>query len=290
MTRLVVGLGATLLLSAGCDDQRFTQPVTLGGAQVAAATLNRGLKSYNRYCSGCHGRQGDGKAPTSTSMKPRPRDFTRGRFKYHSAAGDLPTDEDLVRTIRGGLQGTHMPAWPDIPEPDLRALVQYIKTFSPRWRKERPGRPLSVTPDPWGAKGRSAAILAGEAVYHGKARCWSCHPAYVDRTSLKRLAAAAADVPGVEARSWQATVHRAAPVKTAYGELAPPDFLSDTVRQARDLESLYRTIAVGVGGTPMPRWQERLSARQLWALAYYVQNLVDKKGTPAAEALRKSLR
>jgi hypothetical protein len=43
-------------------------------------------------------------------MFPRPRDFSSGKFKYKStAAGEPPTDEDLLRTIRDGLPASAMP-------------------------------------------------------------------------------------------------------------------------------------------------------------------------------------
>ena len=64
---------------------------------MSAETLNRGQVHFRRHCAGCHGRKGDGKAPSATGMKPLPRDFTRGFFKYKSVVGDsLPTDEDLL--------------------------------------------------------------------------------------------------------------------------------------------------------------------------------------------------
>jgi hypothetical protein len=45
-------------------------------------------------------------------LKPRPRDFTTGGYKIRTTeTGSVPTDDDLVRTVRQGLYGTAMPGW-----------------------------------------------------------------------------------------------------------------------------------------------------------------------------------
>ena len=58
-------------------------------------------------------------------MSPRPRDFTQGKFKYKSSAAEAaPTEEDLLRTVRDGLQASAMPAFGDLlSAEELRAVV-----------------------------------------------------------------------------------------------------------------------------------------------------------------------
>src|SRR2546423_13932599 len=70
---------------------------------------------YNHACSWCHGKDGRGDGPAAFSINKyrltRPRDFTRGRFKLRSTpSGQLPTDDDLLRTVERGLPG-YMPAF-----------------------------------------------------------------------------------------------------------------------------------------------------------------------------------
>jgi cytochrome c553 len=66
-----------------------------------------GAQVFARHCAVCHGPNGRGNGPAAPSMFPRPRDFSSGRFKYKStAAGEPPTDQDLLRTIRDGLQAS----------------------------------------------------------------------------------------------------------------------------------------------------------------------------------------
>lgn len=136
-----VAAGATIaaaaLLGVSCkldkmpfkdgDSRTFAGEVTVSGAE-----LNRGYQSYMRYCYACHGENGDGKGPAAYSLRPPPRDFTRGVFKFARMRGndDFPNDEDLVRIVKGGLHGTAMLPW-DITEPELRRILQYIKAFGP---------------------------------------------------------------------------------------------------------------------------------------------------------------
>lgn len=289
-------LAACTLVGAGCNRDRFSEPLTLGGEQVSASTLNLGLKTFRRYCSGCHGIKGDGNSPTASSMAPPPRNLTLGQFKFKSVPDDrLPTDADVLHTLRSGLKGTHMPAWNRLPDAELQAVVQYIKTLSPRWRTERPGKPLRIKADPWRDR-RQAAIDRGRDVYHGRAACWECHPAYIPRAALRSIVEKLADRAGKTdganpgSLDLRSEVHRSRSVETTYGALNPPDFLKETLRAGRTDADLYRTIAAGIGGTPMPSWYRQLSVRDLWATVHYVRHLVRLKGTPRARRLRESLR
>jgi mono/diheme cytochrome c family protein len=289
--RLVI---ACLLLAA-CNRDEFTQPLVLGGRQVAPEVLNRGLMNYRRYCIGCHGVRGDGQGPTAVTMRPAPRDFTRGVFKFTSVpAGALPTDGDILRTLRHGLKGTHMPGWSTLGDEDAAALVQYLKTFSPRWRDGKVGRPVAVPADPWASGGRRmAAIARGEMVYHAVARCWACHPAYAARTRILELSRVDELRPGRPAPTslpLRDELLRPQAVETIYGQEQPPDFLSDTLRSGQRREDIYRTVAAGIGGTPMPSWHSQLTARDLWAVVRYVEELLRIKGTPEADALRGKVR
>ncbi|HEY8375442.1 MAG TPA: cytochrome c [Nannocystis sp.] len=113
---------------------QFTEPQVLGGVTVSAETLNHGQKLFNRYCASCHGYDGGGQGPAARNLDAR--DFRTGRFIYKSTPGDtLPTDADLMATIKHGKPDKGMPAWGGFRDEDLRAMVSYIKTFSPRWRE-----------------------------------------------------------------------------------------------------------------------------------------------------------
>ena len=133
-------LAAVLALCAACGGEsgpRFTKPMVLGGQEVSPEVLERGLKVYSLYCSSCHGRDGSGQGNAARSLATKPRDFRQADFKYKSTDGDaLPTDEDLLGTVLNGRVDTGMPAWNGLTPEDRQAVVQYIKTFSPRWQDD----------------------------------------------------------------------------------------------------------------------------------------------------------
>lgn len=321
--RGVLGALLTVGLLAGCrDDGQFKGTLRLPqpdgtAVEIPEAVVRRGLVVYQQHCSACHGVDGRGPPPGGQFLTPVPRAFTQGLFKFGDvAAGELPRDEALARTIRRGLHGTPMTGWA-LPEADLHAVVQAIKTFSPRWTTEPVGRALSVTADPW--TGREAEARArGEALFHvsgaGHAGCSTCHAAYVSRARLVELTQAATGrTPTAFSKDLYAPVPRPsdfARTLDADGQAATtapvivPDFLSDRLKTvwpqgrvvdgraydaAAQREDLYRVIANGVGGTSMPTWQGALDEAALWALTHYVQGLVEARGTQQAEALQQQL-
>ena len=115
---LLLGLLGFVALGLGCHSQApKLEPLKLGdGRTVAAQTLERGRDVYTYYCVSCHGERGDGQGPSAVGMRPPPRSFRQGLFKFGGvSAGELPTDEALRRTVRRGLHGTPMQPW-GVPE------------------------------------------------------------------------------------------------------------------------------------------------------------------------------
>jgi mono/diheme cytochrome c family protein len=305
-------------LATGCEKKVFSEPVKLAGEKTLdVAQLNDGHEAFMLYCYACHGAKGDGLGPAAYAMRPPPRNFHQGLFKFAGgAAGQLPTDAALMRTIRRGLHGTPMLAW-DIPEVERTAIVAYLKTLSPRWKEEEAGADLEISPDPWGTK-KDEAIQKGKEVYHvaaaDHAGCASCHAGYVTREELSEMAK---KVTGEPISDFNPEMNRAMLRPTEYAietddkgeatkvhQILPPDFLFHRVKTAYPLgtmvdgkpyseeaqrEDLYRTIGAGIGGAAMPQWKGALPEENLWALVYYVQSLVNLRGTAEGNALRAKL-
>jgi mono/diheme cytochrome c family protein len=264
----------------------FRAPVKLGGQLIPAAVLTEGERSYWQYCRACHGEQGDGKGPSAPALRPPPRDFRLGLFKFAAvSAGTLPRDEDLVRIVRTGLHGTAMLAWDGIPEKNLLEIIQFVKTFSPRWAEEEPGEAIVPTPDPWSGK-TDEGLARGKLVYHGLAQCLSCHPSYA---SKKYIYEASKALTGNGTTDFRDDMYGSVLKESDYAvKLLPPDFLRSDLRSVRadhQLEDVYRVIAAGVGGTAMPTWRGSLPEEDLWALTHFVSSLVGLRGTPAAADL-----
>jgi mono/diheme cytochrome c family protein len=132
-----VRLPAFVLLGAvACESApRFTAPMMLGGVEVPAAVLDQGARVYEIRCASCHGPEGAGDGAAGRSLPKPPRSFQLADFRYKSTPdGALPTDEDLDATIRNGRIEDGMPAWNTLTVADRHAVIQYLKTLSPRWK------------------------------------------------------------------------------------------------------------------------------------------------------------
>jgi mono/diheme cytochrome c family protein len=266
----------------------FTQPVTLGGRSIAPAALEHGRTLYTHYCRPCHGDAGDGNGTAASGLQPPPRDLRLGVYKLAAVpAGQLPRDADFVRTIRQGLHGTAMLAW-DVPAAELDDLIQYTKSFAPRWRTESPGEVIAVSPDPWVAR-EAEAIARGKRVYHGLAQCAvACHPAYATKAEIYGFTK---ELTGREVREFRADLYFAVAKDSDYGvKILPPDFTFNQLRGGDATSDIYRAIAAGIGGTAMPTWKNVLPDADLWAMAHYVGSLVAMRDRPEAGALERRLR
>src|SRR5262245_25618631 len=108
-----------------------------------------GQSLYRARCAGCHGESGDGRGPYAAGLSVPPTNFNMGIYKLRSTpTGSLPTDEDLFRTVTRGVHGTPMLPWKQLSEEERWALVFQLKTFSVRFREERPLRAIRVPPPP----------------------------------------------------------------------------------------------------------------------------------------------
>src|SRR5262249_59780456 len=98
--------------------------------------------------------------------------FVVGAFKFRSTpSGSLPTDGDLFRTLTRGVRWTAMPTWHELPEKDRMAVITYIKTFSTRWKEEKPESPIQIGDPP---KATPDLLARGKDLY-AQAKCGQGH-------------------------------------------------------------------------------------------------------------------
>lgn len=221
--------------------------------QIQEDLLPFGKKVFERRCQGCHGPKGDGKGPAARFLNPKPMDFTRGIFKFHSTPGkdSLPTDSDLFITITHGLWGTAMPPWYSISDHERLAVVHYIKTFSDRWKKEPVKDSIAVPPQP---AVTADSIKKGNALFQDN--CMICHGP--EGKGDGPLAKQVADVWGYPIEPANFTL----PAGTPGG-----------VKLGHDSRHLFITTMNGVGGDPMPAFQGQLTASQVWDIVHFIQSL-----------------
>src|SRR2546428_9120290 len=152
---------------------RFPFPVS---RSLVAQDTTAGKRVYVKWCAGCHGDAGAGDGPAASHMLPRPRDFTGAIYKIRTtASGQLPTDQDVLRSIDEGLPGTAMPAWKDrLSERERRDVLGYLKTFSAFFQDTSQHIvPLTFSKEPGGAT--SAVALKVGQQFYDSIGCWKCH-------------------------------------------------------------------------------------------------------------------
>ena len=231
--------------SAAAEEEKPPNPPR----PLDAAKAARGKVAYQRYCISCHGERGDGRGYSAPWLDPKPRDFTRAIFKCRSTPnGTLPEDKDLVRTLREGLYHTNMPSWAVLGDPWIHELIEYIKTFSPRWKEEGPGDPIKVVAEP---PDDAASRDKGKKIWNAQA-CFNCH----GQTGK-------GDGPSVPTLFDDWGYHD-----------APFDFTASPRRKcgATD-QDLYRTFLTGMNGTPMPSFAETISGEDAWHLVHFLKTL-----------------
>ena len=225
-----------------------------GLPQVASAEQSPALseKIYRENCAACHGEKGDGKGPEADRLKTKPRDFTSGKYKFQSTpSGSLPLDEDIFRTVSRGVRTTSMLAQLHLSENERWAVTDYLKSFSPRFKTEKPVEPLAT---PAKLSFNSHLIAVGKAKYE-EAGCGACHGAdgKGDGPSGKELK----DDSG--------------------NSISPTDLTLKPFKSGPEPEDLFRSLSTGLNGTPMPSYAEALSAKDRWALVAYIISIATRE-------------
>ena len=218
-----------------------------------AEVLARGKRVYNYVCAPCHGKDGKGRGPVSATIRVKPRDFTAGIYKYRTTqSGQLPTIEDIYRSVVLGFHATAMPSFGQLSPEDIYAVVRYIMTFSPRFSDPNeyplqviePSPPVPLTPE---------SMARGRKIYL-KMQCWQCHGL-----------AGKGDGPASKTLrdQWGHPMHM-------------PDLTNpQTVKRARSREDIYLIFTTGLNGTPMPSYKSVLSDEDRWHLTNYIWGLLN---------------
>jgi mono/diheme cytochrome c family protein len=253
-------MSARLVARACCGALIAVWCVALAGSRGARAAApdvgteaqrESGKKLYLHYCAQCHGDNGDGEGYAAAHLRPRPRNFTTGKFKVRTTpTGSLPTHQDLVNIIRRGMPYTSMPAWPNLTDQETSDIAYFITTFSADFTNpEREPKPITLTGAP---KSTAETIAAGKKVYE-ETGCVRCHG------TLGR-----GDGPS------------APTLVDDWGQpIRPADLTQSwTFRGGSTREDIFRTMSTGFNGTPMPGFgDEALKPEQRWAIADYIDSL-----------------
>ena len=221
-------------------------------ARVAVDAQPRGKAVYDAHCVECHGNGGKGDGPSAAYLVPRPRDFTTAKYKIRSTeSGTMPSDDDLIGSVRRGLYGTAMPGWDRIlSDADINDVVQYVKSLSPQFGAQPP-KPINIGD---GLPSSPASVARGQQAYD-KLQCGKCHG--TDGRGTGAVATTFED-------DWRM------PLRAA--DLTEP-WTFHGGGTSRDIYLRFRT---GMTGTPMPSFADAASDVEMWDLANYIVSLARK--------------
>jgi cytochrome c oxidase cbb3-type subunit 2 len=238
-----------LILLAGTASLVTGRQTSAGASATNENAPSPGKSIYASKCATCHGEDGKGDGIAASLLHPRPRDLTSGKFKIRSTeSGSIPTDEDLLKTLRNGLHGTAMPDWKDfLGEDSLKAVVAYIKSFSPRFGSEQPSLIKLRAPIPTS----TSSIGSGKKIYD-KLQCSTCH---------------GTDGTGRDAESTDLKDDDGNDISAA--NLTEPW----TFRGGATSQDIYLRFRTGLDGTPMPSYVVSATDGEMWDLANYVVSL-----------------
>lgn len=261
---------------------------TVSELHLDPTQLELGGRIYRQQCLHCHGLTGDGRGPTAAWVNPHPRDYRLGRFKFTSSSQDegarKPRREDLLRTLREGIEGTSMPAFRLLPEEHLEALASYVMhlslrgevevyaisqitsgelkaagmdedltaalgSFAGRWQDAekaaiRPGPNAVTNPEQ-----QKASAQRGYALFmsKGEAGCIGCHLNFGRQNNF---------------------------TYDAWGTITKPiDLTQGVFRGGRRPLDLYYRVHSGINGSGMTAFGKSLNPDQIWDLVNFLQVL-----------------
>jgi mono/diheme cytochrome c family protein len=171
----------------------------------------------------------------------------------------LPTDNDLMRIVTEGVRWTAMVGRADLPVSERRAVIQYVKTFSPRFASEYTPPAIAVPAAP---ARRQSLIAQGRRLYRD-AECAKCHGVHGDGKGI--TSAELTD-------DWD-------------WPLPAGDLTWRPLKRGSAPRDIYLTLATGLNGTAMPAFSAALNPQQLWALVFYLSTLVPKTQNLSTEQL-----
>lgn len=262
------------LISHGKDDFDF------------ARRLKHGQAVYMKRCVQCHGVTGDGNGPVAEHLYPRPRDYTKGIFKFTSTPyGNKPGRKDLVTTIRRGVAGTSMPRFNRISDSDVEAVVEYVMVLSQRGELEFQ---LAMEAD---ASEELDPDFVTEFV-GDVANGWlsaksnytyplSPQPAFTpELVELGRKAFLSKGCSGCHGNDGRGHTPENFKRNDTWGHpTRAADLTSGMLRGGQEPIDLYRRILNGINGSPMPGFKSALQnePETIWHLVAYVLDISNKR-------------
>ncbi len=221
-----------------------------GGAEPDRMAI--GQKLYDTYCIACHGENLDGKGVAFEMLNPHPRNFGKHQFV-------IAYKERFKNSLLNGVAGSAMPPWKNtLSEREIDMLIDFIeakvleKAPIAAYRRISVEMPKPGDPERLDYRKNNPPLEAGrlEKGYEAFHKyCTSCHGKLANGRG---------------------------PNSSALGHALPRNLVNRKfVNQASiSDERLYRSILLGVAGTPMPA-HDHLKDQTILDLIAFIRSNVE---------------
>jgi len=262
-------------------------PVVFGDPEADRARLQLGAEVFAARCQQCHGVNGDGTGVAAEYLSPKPRDYTKGIFKFTSTPyGDKPRRSDLLQTLRRGVTGTSMPAFDDLSPEDLDAVVDYVIFLSERGELQNELVMMAQDEEELDPEYISETVAAiAERWHEAQSQLvmpLTPMPPFTEETIAKGhelfLKQACNKCHGVNGRGG--SMGNVEIGKDSWGSsAAAADLTSGMFRGGGRPIDIYRRIYSGINGTPMPAFSEVFAKEpgNIWYLVHFIRDTGERR-------------
>ena len=294
-TIAAVALWIGVSVCFGCDRPTKTekspstpdQPVAASDDVADVARIAPGRSLYLQHCAACHGENGNGNGLAAQFLFPKPRDFRAGRFRLISTTNNVPTLQDLDAVLVRGMPGSAMPPWGHLSKEDRKLLAEEVMRLMREGMREkfiamleeeeeeiveeevrqfveRKTTPAALADVPELGRATDAMVASGKAIYV-KQGCQGCHGLTGKGDGTQQQI----DAEGFPTR--------------------PRDLTLGLYKGGHDPASVYRRIAIGLPGTPMPGSAATLPPEKMIDLVHYIRSMSDQRARERAVLKRQRL-
>jgi cytochrome c oxidase cbb3-type subunit 2 len=208
---------------------------------------------YAQHCAACHGTKGDATGLAAKFLFPKPRDFRSGKFRLVSTSNGIPTPDDIMAVVRRGMPGSSMPPWAHLGDDAVKILVEHVLALRRDGAREIAKAAAAESDDELSEEDLQAIVTGlttpggvvavpdlgkptPQAWAHGKELyatkgCIQCHGATGKGDGQQQMV----DSEGLPTR--------------------PRDLSRGIFKGSPDAASMWRRIASGMPGTPLPSSQ-----------------------------------